>query len=1652
MSLSERDQKVIDQIILRVIDFLSKEDEIEQTDYLLELRNLSNLLDKKGVKSYVAKKESFLRLLLAGASDEIKEQGAILVGNLALSKNVKNKKVLHRYIPLLEGMAVSVDEPSKKAANHALSRIMSASVLEVSTPPPKPLARLSLSTTSEKKSPRGNTKAKVVKYLKELSLLGQSTAPVLSAQYESVLELSRNHMSNHINCQKTRPSISLEERCQFMLLRAFICCKARPDKKETDKICRVALSEAADTKVELDLDTLLESIHHTSDADKALIKKLWGLSKDEAYLEVLAGRKKRTLENPTQSAKKKQIRQPDATPEVVGRVGFLAKLLSSNEAEIKGGLEDLKKWAIDHPSDLNQFASNGVMDALLALLARDPASEHLLEILDRLTNAFNVQADNQAKMTEQAITKLAILLDDKDLKIKQYAAWALGNAAFNCEKNQALIKANPSCIDGLIKNLSPSEFEFGSEHVSLYAAWALAASGACADERYHQAIADSGGINHLKRYLGTLSDIDLHDKKVVQDAIDALEAFRATKRVRVEQEHEVPPAHEDRVEGVEAEIGQPVVEDPWELLKIKIEAYEPKFQALILNQMSAELTRWYRATIKEPAHKEKIKNHIASIHYLLLGFALNIDSNFLDEPGIIKVRDGFKGADKFLKQIKQCPEMPRSLTDLFSLLQEHITQIQFGLTLKSFAEWGLAYCEKLVFSPRPLANALSADPIVSSVVAQPPVLSNWVEPSLKEQEISVLNTWNDVIHLGATKMGEVLNEMALQLKDWYAKNVGNEHLYRDLDFVELNYRLVEYAQRINPALNDSALMSVTFHSDAKEAPRWNQPLYGLLVEKLNLINKRTLTFAQLLAWGSAYLSKPLVPVPAIDLNPAPAEERSLPDSIEPVDPMATSEPLNLEVKAVVDDFVAPLEAQAAAVVSPVPVQSPEFLGDASLGTGRSSPDIEEGEIVEEGVRERENNISIVWSEFFEKSNSKEILSIIRNITQHLMSWRKKSPDGLSEEQYSHVVDLTNHLSRYKEKSTDHASVFLEIKKCLDEINHPVFTLEKLLEWGKDPYFSSPVAKAKPASTARSVSPAVTAALLTAALVKEKSLVGGVDPSKMSEEEQIKLAMQESSEQAEKQKKIGPREIRGWTLKDVEDRGNCFYEAVCEQMKLIDHPYLKTIAEGTLPRDALRLYIQGVEFQDQEWADDRIYEVFIQKFDVILAIAYTLNPETGFECRSKDTDGTITNHVDGTPLPEGKVIIRLAATGNHFLSVEQHPELTAGMLRESFSPAIDLQVKALVNDLVGQVETQGVFVSSPCSGPKSGLLIEVDPLAIAPSAPDLFSPGLAEKTSIGGSSFTSRSDELKRLLLKQKTIDQLKELEKDPEKRKELLEKILKLNKKIKNLQRQVTSSEGENDSRGKLPGSTTPFAFAKALEEELLLETKKAESESDKLFSRAASPVADAESSQQDDCVGILVPKWLEDAAIAEDAIAAAKKFDKIEVEEDLEKIYQSVKGDFNKVEQFFAAVATRMTQVGDLLDRIPRDPSNKSKFASTGAGFAERSSKYGLLLFRYATILSKICMLYQLAIDDFSAKKPEEVSAFQTFRQENAQKILSICNIYNANGYQVASQKIKIGKIEQQAKAILPPKFVLPVSAMLGSVGGGSERTRGTSAMNTYA
>lgn len=133
------------------------------------------------------------------------------------------------------------------------------------------------------------------------------------------------------------------------------------------------------------------------------------------------------------------------------------------------------------------------------------------------------------------------------------------------------------------------------------------------------------------------------------------------------------------------------------------------------------------------------------------------------------------------------------------------------------------------------------------------------------------------------------------------------------------------------------------------------------------------------------------------------------------------------------------------------------------------------------------------------------------------------------------------------------------------------------------------------------------------------------------------------------------DVDGWTLFDVEGNGNCFYLATADQLRRIGHPLLRSLQEGTELHTLLRYRAQGRDFEDYQWADYYDMMELAKSLDLVFAIAFVSHLESGFRYYYYEADsrGNVQPREtrDENDLPKHKpTIIRLAYTGNHYLSV------------------------------------------------------------------------------------------------------------------------------------------------------------------------------------------------------------------------------------------------------------------------------------------------------------------------------------------------------------------------------------------------------------------
>jgi hypothetical protein len=142
-------------------------------------------------------------------------------------------------------------------------------------------------------------------------------------------------------------------------------------------------------------------------------------------------------------------------------------------------------------------------------------------------------------------------------------------------------------------------------------------------------------------------------------------------------------------------------------------------------------------------------------------------------------------------------------------------------------------------------------------------------------------------------------------------------------------------------------------------------------------------------------------------------------------------------------------------------------------------------------------------------------------------------------------------------------------------------------------------------------------------------------------------------------KNGPRTIDSWTLHDVLGDGNCFYRAAAHQLETFYPGQARLLnpqaSTGTELHNVLRARVQEDNFRDNEYADTRDVIEMARTLNVVIAIVDTRFPNLGFMYHYMDNNGLYqltNNRMDVRWL--NRTIIRLAYTGNHYLSVETGP--------------------------------------------------------------------------------------------------------------------------------------------------------------------------------------------------------------------------------------------------------------------------------------------------------------------------------------------------------------------------------------------------------------
>ena len=163
----------------------------------------------------------------------------------------------------------------------------------------------------------------------------------------------------------------------------------------------------------------------------------------------------------------------------------------------------------------------------------------------------------------------------------------------------------------------------------------------------------------------------------------------------------------------------------------------------------------------------------------------------------------------------------------------------------------------------------------------------------------------------------------------------------------------------------------------------------------------------------------------------------------------------------------------------------------------------------------------------------------------------------------------------------------------------------------------------------------------------------------------------SSQQDFSHNSIGQRTIEGWKLRDVAGDGNCLFHAIAFQLNQlrennqIDEKDALFQVEDTPLHQLLRLYAveerDGV-FIDGAWAGDEELQELARRLNLVFAIVDTRYPGQGYQYRFWNTaERRFQIIFEWNEVLQGRTIIRLAYTGNHFLAVVGEPDPNANAL-------------------------------------------------------------------------------------------------------------------------------------------------------------------------------------------------------------------------------------------------------------------------------------------------------------------------------------------------------------------------------------------------------
>jgi hypothetical protein len=148
--------------------------------------------------------------------------------------------------------------------------------------------------------------------------------------------------------------------------------------------------------------------------------------------------------------------------------------------------------------------------------------------------------------------------------------------------------------------------------------------------------------------------------------------------------------------------------------------------------------------------------------------------------------------------------------------------------------------------------------------------------------------------------------------------------------------------------------------------------------------------------------------------------------------------------------------------------------------------------------------------------------------------------------------------------------------------------------------------------------------------------------------------------------VGKSCIEGFEFDDSPDFGNGFYPALVLQLERMRPQFLLGVVQAgdKAPHEVLRTWGMGKHLEgiNAAWQGEEEIQALSSYMDCIIAIIDTREVYRGFGCYFMGDDGSHKKSYEPTDIPN-RPVLRLAYTGEKFFSIQCHPNLTTGAIRD-----------------------------------------------------------------------------------------------------------------------------------------------------------------------------------------------------------------------------------------------------------------------------------------------------------------------------------------------------------------------------------------------------